>query len=82
VSMVIERLLANVEVSKQALTNLVPTLPAERHCACVHALDSALITNQTVIPEKVKRDLAPLIGKYVPVTARKSASKKRVAKKK
>jgi 5'-methylthioadenosine phosphorylase len=81
VTMVIERLLANVEVSKQAITNLVPTLPVERHCDCAHALDSALITNRTVIPERVKRDLAPLIGKYVPAAARKHVAKKSVTKK-
>jgi 5'-methylthioadenosine phosphorylase len=38
VAMVIERLLANVDVSKRAIVNLIPTLPAERHCACEHAL--------------------------------------------
>jgi len=81
VTMVIERLLANVEVGKQALLNLIPALPAERHCACAHALDSALITNPAAIPEKVKRDLAPLIGKYVPATARRTAARKSTAKK-
>lgn len=81
VTMVIERLLANVEISKQALANLIPTLPAERHCDCAHALDSALITNRAVIPEKVKRDLAPLIGKYVPATAQKLAARKLAARK-
>jgi 5'-methylthioadenosine phosphorylase len=81
VTMVIERLLANVEVSKQAITNLIPMLPAERQCDCAHALDSALITNRAVVPEKVKRDLAPLIGKYLPATAQKAAARKTAAKK-
>jgi 5'-methylthioadenosine phosphorylase len=85
VTMVIERLLANVEVSKQALTNLIPTLPAERHCACANALREALITDQRVIPDRVKRDLAPIIGRYLPAAqksaAKKSAGKKRVVKK-
>jgi 5'-methylthioadenosine phosphorylase len=81
VTMVIERLLANVEVGKQALFNLISTLPAERQCDCAHALDNALITNPVVIPEKVKRDLTPLIGKYVPATARKTTPQKSTTKK-
>lgn len=84
VAMVIERLLANVEISKQAITNLVPRLSAERHCDCARALESALITNRAVIPQKVKRDLAPLIGKYVPAekpAAKKAPAKKRATKK-
>jgi 5'-methylthioadenosine phosphorylase len=82
VAMVIERLLANVDVSKQAIANLVPALPVERSCDCQHALRDALITNRDVVPERVKRDLAPIIGKYLPATpAKKATPKKRVAKK-
>jgi len=78
VTMVIERLLANVDVSKQAIVNLIPTLPAERHCDCEHALRDALITDRAAIPDRVKRDLAPIIGKYVPASAeKKSAAKKK-----
>lgn len=76
VAMVIERLLANVDVSKQAIVNLIPTLPAERHCACEHALGDALITDRTVIPDRVKRDLAPIIGKYIPAALAKKTAKK------
>ena len=83
VTMVIERLLANVEVSKQAIANLVPTLPAERDCDCEHALRDALITDRAAIPDRVKRDLTPIIGKYVPVTAvKKKSSVKKTARKK
>ena len=82
VAMVIERLLANVDVSKQAIVNLIPTLPTERHCKCGHALRDALITDRSVIPERVMRDLAPLIGKYVPAApARKAAAKQATRKK-
>ncbi len=82
VAIVIERLLANVDVSKQAIANLASALPAERHCDCAHALRDALITNRAVIPDRVKRDLAPLIGKYVPAPlAKQSSAKKRAAKK-
>jgi 5'-methylthioadenosine phosphorylase len=73
IQMIIERLLSNVEVSKQAITHLVPTLPAQRqHCECPTALANAIITQPKVVPEKVKRDLAPIIGKYLPVEAKKT----------
>jgi 5'-methylthioadenosine phosphorylase len=76
VAMVVERLLANVDVSKQAIVNLIPALPAERRCACEYALSGALITDRSVIPDRVKRDLAPIIGKYIPVAAARKAAKK------
>jgi 5'-methylthioadenosine phosphorylase len=75
VSMVIERLLANIEVSKQAIANLVPLLPAERTCDCGDALSNAIITQPAAIPARVKRDLAPITGKYLGVpkaTARRT----------
>ncbi|HTP10862.1 MAG TPA: S-methyl-5'-thioadenosine phosphorylase [Anaerolineae bacterium] len=82
VAMVIERLLANVEVSKQAIVNLVSTLPAERHCECEHALRDALITDRAVIPDRVKRDLAPIIGQYVPAAPAKKSNAKKTTRKK
>lgn len=65
VAMVIERLLANVETSKQAIVNLVPALPAERHCECASALSTAIITHRDAIPKRVIRDLQPIVGKYL-----------------
>jgi 5'-methylthioadenosine phosphorylase len=65
VEAVVKNLLANAEVAKQAIRNLAPALPTERTCACQHALRDAIITNRAMIPEKVKKDLGLLIGKYV-----------------
>ncbi len=65
VETVIKNLLANAEVAKKAIQNLVPTLPAERACACQHALRDAIITSRDVIPEQTKKDLRLLIGKYI-----------------
>ena len=80
VAMVIERLLANVQVSKQAIVNLVPTLPAARSCTCADALSNAIITHQDAIPNRVKRDLAPIVGKYLPAASK--AAKKPTSKRK
>jgi 5'-methylthioadenosine phosphorylase len=65
VEAVVKNLLANAEVAKQAIQNLVPILPGERTCACQHALRNAIITNRSAIPEQVKKDLGVLIGKYL-----------------
>jgi 5'-methylthioadenosine phosphorylase len=40
-------------------------LPFERTCECASALKHALITRPDAIPAAAKRDLAPLIAKYV-----------------
>jgi 5'-methylthioadenosine phosphorylase len=72
VAMVVERLLANVEISKQAIVNLVPTLRAERDCECADALANAIITQHEAIPRRVIRDLQPIVGKYLGDVARAS----------
>jgi 5'-methylthioadenosine phosphorylase len=64
VEAVVKNLLANADVAKQAIQNLVPILPGERTCACHHALRDAIITNRVAIPEQVKKDLGLLVGKY------------------
>ena len=65
VEAVIKNLLANAEVAKQAIQNLVPALPEARTCDCQHALRDAIITSRDMIPEQVKRDLDILVGKYL-----------------
>ena len=65
VEAVIKNLLANAEVAKQAIQELVAALPEERTCECQHALRDAIITNRDVIPEQVKKELAILVGKYL-----------------
>lgn len=74
VALVIERLLANIAISKAAIMHLALHLPVERTCDCGHALREAIITQRDVIPDKIKRDLAPLIGKYVPAPLAKKSN--------
>jgi len=67
VAMLIENLLANAAVTKEALTYLAPMAAAqgERTCKCASALATAIITQRDLIPEAVKKDLGLLINKYV-----------------
>jgi len=57
---------ANVAMAKQVVHDVVPTLPASPGCGCGRALEHAIITDRAQIPARVKRDLAPIIGRYVP----------------
>lgn len=65
VAMLIENLMANAALTKEAIQRLVPIIPQERTCECATALAEAIITQRDLIPEKMKKDLDLLIGKYV-----------------
>jgi 5'-methylthioadenosine phosphorylase len=65
VAMLIENLMANAALTKKAIQHLVSTIPQERACECATALSNAIITQRDLIPEKVKKDLDLLIGKYL-----------------
>lgn len=65
VAMLIENLMSNAALTKEAIHRLVPTIPQERTCECATALSNAVITQRDLIPEGVKKDLDLLIGKYL-----------------
>lgn len=65
VEMLIANLVANASITKDAIAALAPTVPIQRTCECASALSTAIITQLDLIPAKVKKDLAPLLGKYV-----------------
>ena len=65
VEMVVETLQANAVTAQRTIAELVPRLPIERGCECAAALAAAIITRPEAIPERVRAELAPLIGKYV-----------------
>ncbi len=65
VEMVIANLTQNAKTAQQVIADAVGRLPFERTCECATALATAIITRPDAIPEQVKRDLAPIIGRYV-----------------
>jgi 5'-methylthioadenosine phosphorylase len=65
VDMVIANLAHNAHTAQQVIARAVEHLPAPRACACARALESAIITRRDVVPERLRRDLAPLVGKYL-----------------
>jgi 5'-methylthioadenosine phosphorylase len=65
VEQVIQNLQKNAETARKIITKTVAALDASEPSPYAKALASAIITQPDHIPEQVKRDLAPLIGKYV-----------------
>jgi 5'-methylthioadenosine phosphorylase len=68
---IIQTLVRNAATAKAILRAALQRLPRDpRRCECATALRSALVTAPELVPVQVKRDLAPLIGRYMPVEAR------------
>jgi 5'-methylthioadenosine phosphorylase len=65
VEMILANLAKNVEIAKQLVRVAVQHLPARDGCPCPEALRNALVTSAGLVPEQVKHDLAPIIGKYI-----------------
>jgi 5'-methylthioadenosine phosphorylase len=55
----------NIETSKAMIREAVKMLPAERTCCCGEALRNAIMTPEKMIPARTKKDLMPIIGKYL-----------------
>ena len=55
----------STHIAKNAIRQAVRKLPDQRTCVCSTALQHAIITDKATIPEQTKRDLEPLIGKYI-----------------
>jgi 5'-methylthioadenosine phosphorylase len=66
VEMIVANLIANAKTAQRVIAEAVGRLPYERSCECATALAHAIITRPEYVPETVKRDLAPIVGKYLP----------------
>lgn len=62
---VIQNLLKNAEQAKKIIKSLLQLMPEERSCPCREALKDSIITERKRIPEKIKKKLHPIIGKYL-----------------
>jgi 5'-methylthioadenosine phosphorylase len=59
-------LTSNIARAKAVLRAAVRRLPASpRTCPCASALRNALMTPAELVPAETRRDLAPIIGKYI-----------------
>ena len=55
----------NAETARKVLRSAVRRLPIPRGCECATALKYALITPPELVPEALKRDLEPIVGRYM-----------------
>ena len=65
VEMVIAVLTQNAVTAQGLIADAVAQLPFERTCECATALKYALITRPEAVPDATRRELEPLVGKYL-----------------
>ena len=65
VDLIIANLLQNAATARKTIADAVERIGGARTCACGAALATAIITQAPFVPEQTKKDLAPIIGKYM-----------------
>jgi 5'-methylthioadenosine phosphorylase len=65
VELIVRTLTHNAETARQLIADAVTRVPADRTCTCASALATAIITRPDAVPAEVKRELAPIVGKYL-----------------
>ena len=65
VEAVLEIIRQNVATARNIIKQAVLALSAEPKCACGSSLQYAIMTDRTLIPEQTRKDLEPILGKYL-----------------
>jgi 5'-methylthioadenosine phosphorylase len=65
VDLIVANLLQNAATAQKTIAAAIDRLGGARTCACKDALATAIITQAPLVPEQTKKDLAPIIGKYM-----------------
>jgi 5'-methylthioadenosine phosphorylase len=65
VELIIANLMQNAATAQTTIAEAVSRLGEPRTCACKDALATAIITRPEHVPEQTKKDLAPIVGKYL-----------------
>ena len=65
VDLIIANLTQNAKTAQQIIATAVDGLPYARTCECASALKFALITRPELVPLNTKKDLGPIVGKYI-----------------
>jgi 5'-methylthioadenosine phosphorylase len=66
VELIVACLLQNAETAQRTIAEAVSRIQGPRACACKDALAAAIITRPEHMPAQTKKDLEPIIGKYLP----------------
>jgi 5'-methylthioadenosine phosphorylase len=65
VDLIIANLQQNAVTAQKTIAEAVERISGPRTCGCKDALATAIITQASMVPEQTKKDLAPIIGKYM-----------------
>ena len=65
VELIIANLMQNAATAQKTIAEAVGRLTGPRTCACKDALATAIITRPEQVPDRTKRELAPIVGKYM-----------------
>ncbi len=65
VELIINNLMQNAVTAQKTIADAVGRLDDDRTCGCKDALATAIITRPELVPDQTKRELAPIIGKYM-----------------
>ncbi len=68
--LIIASLRKNVQTAQRIAASAIAALPAARDCACGDALVTAVVTRMSLVPDDVKRDLAPILERRSQAVAR------------
>jgi 5'-methylthioadenosine phosphorylase len=65
VDLIIANLLQNAATAQKAIAEAVGRIDGPRMCECATALATALITRPDLVPDQTRRELEPIVGKYL-----------------
>ena len=65
VDLIIANLMQNAATAQRTIAEAVGRIDGARTCACKDALATAMITQPALVPAQTKKDLEPIIGKYM-----------------
>lgn len=65
VEAVLEIIHQNVSMARNIIKHAAEVLSAAPRCGCGEALEYAIMTDRALIPEQVRKDLEPILGKYL-----------------
>jgi 5'-methylthioadenosine phosphorylase len=65
VDLIVANLMQNAATAQKTIAEAVSRLDGPRTCSCKDALATAIITRPEHVSEQTKRELAPIVGKYL-----------------
>jgi 5'-methylthioadenosine phosphorylase len=65
VDLIVANLLQNAATAQKTIADAVGRIGGARACACKDALATAILTHASLVPEQTKKELWPIVGKYM-----------------